>query len=140
MNENPTVNRYLRDKAMDHIDHALGRPVWPLRESYRNYFAADSASAMDFDASPYWELRNSTPFDVVYYSVTDNGRRALAEHLAGLDQKWRAYVVSFDDWSVVVPALNRHKAKYACFLRLTDTQPSLSFKTFALYSRVRLAA
>lgn len=36
--KNPTVNRYLKDKAMDHIDHALGRPVDPLRESYRNHF------------------------------------------------------------------------------------------------------
>lgn len=28
------VNRYLKDKAMDHIDHALGRPVDPMDETY----------------------------------------------------------------------------------------------------------
>ena len=30
-----SVNRYLEDKGMDRIDHALGRPVDPMRETYR---------------------------------------------------------------------------------------------------------
>ncbi|WP_319533384.1 hypothetical protein [uncultured Cohaesibacter sp.] len=37
---NHSVNRSLDDKAMDAIDHALGRPVDPMSESYRNYYCA----------------------------------------------------------------------------------------------------
>ncbi|MCL8000024.1 hypothetical protein M8994_17445 [Brucella sp. 21LCYQ03] len=39
INDNPTVNRYLKVKALDLIDHGLGRPTFPLQETYRNYFA-----------------------------------------------------------------------------------------------------
>ncbi len=54
--ENPPVNRYFVDKHFDHIDHALGRPIYPLRETFRNHFATDAngGRATDFDASPHW--------------------------------------------------------------------------------------
>ena len=40
-----TVNRYLADPAMDDVDHALGRPLDPMRESYRNRYAVDAGDA-----------------------------------------------------------------------------------------------
>lgn len=75
MTRNPRVNRYLKDKAMDHIDHALGRPVDPMGETYRNHFAtgADGKDAKQFAASSNWEKVGQRD-DMAFFAVTDAGR------------------------------------------------------------------
>lgn len=138
--DNPAVNRCLKDKAIDHIDHALGRPAWPLRESYRNYFACDpdGEHARSFMASPHWE-RGGRIDSLVYFRVTDAGRKALADHLAArrLD---RVYVVQFDSFESQVPAATRAKARYSYWLTISESWPDLTFGAFARRARVRRAA
>ena len=131
MSANPTVNRYLDDKTMDHIDHALGRPMWPQRESYRNYFAIDVRSdlAAQFDASPNWELRNVTPDAMGFYSVTDEGRSTLDAYLDGHDRH-RAFLVTYSGVSVLTPAKSAAKARYSVFLDVRDVDPDLTFRDF----------
>jgi len=139
--ENPSVNRYLKDKAMDHIDHALGRPVWPLRESYRNHFAVETGSklAKEFDASPYW--RSGRSFGgMASYSVTDDGRKALVDHLATLAEPHWAFIVTFGEFSRIVPAQTRAKAKYAYWLEVGDCLHDMTFGEFSKRASVRRAA
>lgn len=137
--QNPSVDRYLEDKAIDHIDHALGRPVWPLRESYRNYFATppDSDLARKFDVSTYWEFRNSHG-DMAWYSVTDAGRQALSEYLAQTRAD-RAYVVRFQGYDRIVPAATPSKARYAYWLEISDCLGDMRFGDFAKSTQVRRA-
>ena len=81
---NKNVNRYLNDKAMDHIDHALGRPINPLAKTNRNYFyvGIESKIGKGFDASPFWERGSKVHSDgMAYYFVTHDGRKALVQHL-----------------------------------------------------------
>jgi len=141
MNSNPSANRTLKDKALDHIDHALGRPAFPLRESYRNYFAvqADSELARSFAASARWVHRNTTPCGMAFYSVTAEGRRALAAHLAGLGID-RVYVVRFDGHERIVPAATPAKARYSYWLDVADALGDMRFFDFARRLSVRRAA
>lgn len=138
--ENPSVNRYLNDKAMDRIDHALGRPIWPLRESYRNHFAVSVGSRLskEFDASPYWEGGREFGQMASYY-VTDAGRQALAKHLAELPQQHHAFIVTFGDFSRVMPAETAAKARYAYYLEVSDCF-DLKFGEFSKRTTVRRAA
>jgi hypothetical protein len=78
-NENPSVNRYLKDKPMDRIDHALGRPIWPMRETYRNHYATDATGtlAIDFAFSAHWQQRGQSG-DMAFFAVTLAGRKARA--------------------------------------------------------------
>lgn len=140
MNENPTVNRSLKDKAMDHIDHALGRPIFPLQESYRNYFAT-GANGNQFRASaasPNWKKTGQRD-DMAFFSVTDLGRHALADHLKTLEKPWKAFVVSFDGYTKIVPAQSRSSAKYSWWLEISDCWSDLRFIDFAKHARVRAA-
>ena len=138
-NTNPRVNRYLKDDALDHIDHALGRPAWPLRESYRNYFATERGGdlACAFEASPHWECRN-TDGRMAYYRVTQAGRLALAEHLASLPTV-HVYIVSYGgyDWNVVGTTPSR--ARYSYYRDIAESWPDLKFGDFVKKSRVRRA-
>ena len=137
--ENPSVNRYLEDKAMDHIDHALGRPVWPLRESYRNNFAIGEGCdlAKAFDASPHWQRRgiNGT---MAFFSVTQAGRAALADHLKQKANAARAFIVTFGEYSTIVPAKSHGAARYSYFLTISDCFADLTFSDFAKRSSVKL--
>lgn len=141
MSDNPPVNRYLKNTAFDHIDHALGRPTWPLRESYRNYFATgmDGAQAQAFSASPYWAL-SGVQGNMAYYHVTDAGRTALAAHLASPGSEWRPYLVTYRGFERVVPAKSRSAARYRYFSALREVVPDLRFVDFAADARVRVAA
>ncbi len=52
----PTVNRYLKNKAMDGSTMRLGRPVDPMGKTYRDHYATDSAERIaELTASPYWK-------------------------------------------------------------------------------------
>lgn len=138
---NPSVNRYLKDKAFDHIDHALGRPVDPMRESYRNYFAAgvDSRNAKEFNVSPNWELFSQRD-DMAYFGVTLAGRKALAAHLKQLGDKHRLYDVTYEGRTQAVVAVSAAKAKHRLWLDISDCFCDLTFARFTKSASVRLSA
>jgi pantothenate synthetase len=77
-----SVNRYLDDETFDDMDHALGRPVDPLADTYRNrYIAAiDSKQAQHMAASAHW-LDHGIQHGYHCFSVSDAGRAALRDHL-----------------------------------------------------------
>lgn len=96
MTDNPSVNRYLEDKAMDHIDHALGRPFDPMAETYRSHFVCDGALADEMAASPYWSEAKTLMGGQRAFLVTNAGREALAAHLKALPNQLRKYEIVFD--------------------------------------------
>ena len=130
------VNRYLENKAMDHIDHALGRPLDPMQESYRNYFATYGGE--EFAGSPYWK-RTGKQGNMVWYGVTDEGRAALRDHLREIGDPHRAYVIKFGDYERRVIARSAGKAKYSHWMEVSDSCPDLTFDAFCKRARVRLA-
>lgn len=135
------VNRYLKDKAMDHIDHALGRPVDPLGETYRNYFyvIGDTELRRAFAASPHWR-GDGRGGEGEYFYVTDEGRAALAAHLKAIGDKHRRWIVSHSGYETVVVATTAAKARYSYWLDISDIDDSLTFGRFQRQSKVRLAA
>ncbi len=139
---NPTVNRSLKDTAMDHIDHALGRPFDPLGETYRNRYIVDtsSATAAEFRASPHWEeVGDAYPVDGhAYFRVTQTGREALLEHLKANARNSKLFSVTFDgaECSPVV-AETRGKAVYAAFLNIRDGY-DITFSEFCRRVSVQL--
>ncbi|MCO5153349.1 MULTISPECIES: hypothetical protein [unclassified Shinella] len=136
-----TVDRYLKNKAFDHIDHALGRPVDPLVESHRNYFATDKDSgiAKGFAASPFWAL-NGIRDDMAFYRVTPAGREALVKHLKEIGDKHRLYDVTYQGQTQSIVAISASKAKYRIWLDISDCFCDLTFGAFTRQASVRLAA
>lgn len=141
MNSNPRVNRYLKDKAFDHIDHALGRPVDPTGETYRNHFAtgANSKDAKQFAASPYWKKVGQRD-DMAFFAVTDIGRKALKDHLKAISDPWQPYSVTWGGHTVVVAAKSLGNAKYSTYLDVSDSYSELRFVDFAREAKVRRVA
>lgn len=139
MNTNPRVNRYLKDKAFDHMDHALGRHFDPAGETHRNYFATGAGGelAMQFEASPWWS-KSGQRDDMAYYHVTDAGIAALKAHLAE-HAPIKAFVVSFNGYSGAVTAATASKAKYDYWLGVSDVYSDLTFMEFSRSARVRKA-
>lgn len=137
MTENPRVNRYLKDKAFDHMDHALGRHYDPAGETFRNYFATEAggALALQFDATPFWGLRGVRD-GMANYHVTDAGIAALKEHLAE-HAPISAFVVSFNGYSSTVTAKSASAAKYDYWLDVRDIYSDLTFIEFCRSARVR---
>ncbi len=131
MSENLRVDRYLENQAMDHIDHALGRPLDPLGETYRNFYATGSRR---FDGDPNWTLVEITKGGTRVYSVTDEGRQALAEYLKASGSKHRAFLVSVEIDGIVddrtVVAENEADACWGRYLDIVDVLPDLSFDEF----------
>lgn len=134
------VDRYLEDKAMDHIDHALGRPVKPMEETYRNYFyvVGDTALRRAMAASPHWRSSGNAG-DGEYFAVTDEGRRALVKHLKKIGDQNRKWLVSWGGYEMLVVATSRAKARYSKWLDISDVDESLTFARFQRESKVRLA-
>lgn len=134
------VNRYLKDKAMDHIDHALGRPVDPNSDTHRNYFyvIGDTQLRRDMASSPYWQSSGKTR-DGEYFSVTKEGRAALAAHLKSIGDKHRRWIVAHAGYERVVVATTRGKARYSYWLDISDADDSLTFSKFQRNSHVRAA-
>lgn len=134
------VNRYLENKAMDHIDHALGRPVDPFSETYRNYFAIDEDSdlAERFRASDFWDHNGTAEGGMAFFSVNWLGREALANHLKHIGDKHRLFIIEWDGMELPQIATTHGKARYRKWLDVSDTR-EISFKDFARAARVRLA-
>jgi len=137
------VNRCLKDKAFDHIDHALGRPVDPMAETYRNHFAtdADSKEGKAFAASPYWDRHGSTePGRMTFFFVNQAGREALKQHLKEIGDKHRLYDVSYLGQTQSIVAETAAKAKYSLWLDISDCFCDLTFATFTRQASVRLSS
>ncbi|RYG88573.1 MAG: hypothetical protein EON59_03990 [Alphaproteobacteria bacterium] len=134
------VNRYLEDKAMDHIDHALGRPVDPMQESYRNYFyvTGDTDLRRYMASSPHWQS-SGVAGDGEYFAVTDDGRAALAVHLKAIGDKHRRWIVSYGGYDMPTVATTASKARYSKWLDISDVDDSLTFARFQRQSKVRAA-
>lgn len=126
-------NRYLRDRELDHVDHALGRPVDPMVEGYRNRFVTDTTSeqAARFRLSPHWEeLGKLGDGGMVVFRVTQDGRRALRAHLRAIGDQHRHYTIRWGGYSWTVVARSRGAARYSAWLGLSDTTPDLTFGAF----------
>lgn len=55
-----SMNRYFKNQRMDNIDHALGRPENPLKESHRNYFETRHLEeAAAFMTTGYWNCKGT---------------------------------------------------------------------------------
>ena len=140
MTDQPTVNRYLKDTAFDHIDHALGRPVNPLRESYRNRFVidVDAPDAAAFRASPNWTDGREV-LGTLCFHVTDHGRRALYDHLRHIGERHRHFVVTWNGSEIATASKSHSAAKYDVWLDVSDAV-DIPFGEFLKTARVRLAA
>lgn len=140
MTSQPTVNRHLTDKAMDRIDHALGRPVNPLRETYRNYFATDpdGPDAAAFRASPNWTDGREV-LGTLCFHVTDRGRRALHDHLRQIGARHRHFIVTWQKSEIATASKSHSAAKYDAWLKVSDAI-DIPFGDFLKSARVRLAA
>lgn len=137
--DNPKVNRDLTDRALDLIDHALGRPTFPLKETYRNYFATSEGNpeAAHFAQSPNWEI-SSERFGMTYYAVTKEGRQALSDHLKTLPDS-KTFIVKYWAWSKIVVAKSRASARYNVYLEVSDAG-DIPFREFLKISSVRAYA
>jgi len=134
------VNRCLKDEAFDRIDHALGRPVHPLEATYRDHYAASAGSpaAAAMAASPYW-TDHGIRWDLHLFTVTAEGRKALAEHLRSIGDANRLWSLTFGGITSDYVATSAGKARYAAWLGWSDSMPDLDFATFCRRTRVRLA-
>ncbi len=143
---NSAVNRHIKgNKHLDHVDHALGRPTFPLAETYRNHFAtSDEQSAREMLATGWWCDMGEYPGGGRCLSVNDAGRAALADHLKqNTETLGRLFNVSWRDYDGgeyggVVYAKTRAAAKYSYWIRSLDDH--LSFGEFAKLATARLAS
>lgn len=140
MTDSPSVNRCLKDKSMDNIDHALGRPFDPLAETYRSHFVCVGALADEMAASPYWSEANTLTGGQRAFLVTHAGREALSAHLKALPNPLRKYEIVFDGITSFHVAASAGKAKYQCWLSVSDCIPDLTFFGFCFSAKVRRVA
>lgn len=125
---------------MDRLDHALGRPLDPIAESYRNFYAISGSIADALAASSCWVETKGPPSSLRYFSVTAVGRERLASHLREIGDPHRAFSVTFNGYTRTVIAKTRDKAKYSAFLDASDVMPDLTFGDFCRRVSVRRAA
>ncbi|ATN32862.1 hypothetical protein ACO34A_03475 [Rhizobium sp. ACO-34A] len=135
---NPSVNRYFTDKAMDCMDHALGRPADPLLPTYRNHYAIDASctQAAAFAASPHWQKMGERD-GMAFFSVSQVGKEALSQFLLALERPWKRFEIWFEGYPSVIAAQSRAKARYDAFLRVSDFRCDLTFRDFIKTSAVR---
>lgn len=136
------VNRSLKDKAMDHMDHALGRPIDPLGETYRNHFAVDTESetAKEFEISPFWKSSGKRGYcGIAFYHVTVDGRKALKKHLRDIGDKHRLFDVEWNGSTDQIVAVSAAKARYSRWLDISDCFPDLKYSAFIRATKVRLS-
>jgi hypothetical protein len=142
-----SVNRYLKDKAMDRIDHALGRPVDPLNHSqtYRDHYAVSSdADKTVFRSSPHWLEGRTSRCGMTWFHVNDAGRMALADHLKNVGDPHRLYEVSYTirgypPSRTLIAAKSRSAAKYSHWIDISDALPDLTFGDYCRCATARLA-
>lgn len=130
------INRCLADKAMDRIDHALGRPLDPHGETYRNHYAISGALADEMAASPYWDEGRRILGGLRNFYVNAAGCDALAKYLKEIGDPNRAFVVTFDGHSRTVVAESRDKARYSHYIDVSDCFSDLTFKDYCRRTKV----
>lgn len=138
---NLRVNRSLKDESFRLIDHALGQPLDPMGETFRNYFCCSVGGkhVADFDSSPFWE-KGHEDTKSVYFHVSDEGRKALSDHLKSIKSPHRAYRVLCAGWDQVLVSTSHAKACYSVFLDMSEGDDDLTFRKFLdLRPSVRLA-
>ena len=135
----PTVNRTLEDKHFDAIDHALGRPLDPLADTYRDHYClyADSPERSAFERSAHWTSGRNFCGEVLF-KVTQAGRDALAAHLKSIADPWRLYAVTYDGFTAHVSGKTHSDAKYSHYLDVADALSDLSFGEYLKGARCRL--
>ncbi|MGO4169769.1 hypothetical protein, partial [Novosphingobium sp. YAF33] len=94
---------------------------------------ADFCAAVD-----NWQSDGETG-DGEYFSVTAEGRAALAAHLKAIGDKHRRWIVSYDGYQMEVVATTRGRARYSKWLSVSDVRPDLTFGDFQRNSTVRAA-
>ncbi|MBB3808795.1 hypothetical protein [Pseudochelatococcus contaminans] len=131
------INRYLEDEHMDRIDHALGRPLDPMAETYRNHYVTDAngTEAEEMRASPLWRGGNDVT-GMATFHVTGDGCKALTDHLKQIRDPHRAFVVTFDGFDATVVSTSPAKARYEYWLRVSDCWPDLKFSEFLRGAKV----
>lgn len=138
--EHHSVNRYLKDRHFNRIDHALGRPLDPMAETYRNHYATDNdALAAKLRASDHWDNGTGKVGGMIFFHVTPLGRQALSDHLREIGSPHRLYQITWDGWTMTQVAKSPSAARYAKWLDLSDSYPELPFVEFLRTSRVRVA-
>lgn len=115
---------------MDRIDHALGRPLDPTAETYRNHYATDGTLADEMAGSPFWEEGRSCGGRLRSFYVTEAGCDALAKHLREIGDAHRAFLVTFEGHPRTVVAVTRDKARYSHYLDIRDSFSDLTFKDY----------
>ncbi|SLN74660.1 hypothetical protein ROJ8625_04076 [Roseivivax jejudonensis] len=125
-------NVRIEDQHFHEMHHALGNP-WPdeiAGETYRNYFAtdADSDTADRMRASSHW-TNGSAKFGMIYFHVTDEGRRALLKFMRDHVAIPARYIVTYrhHNGSSVVAAKNRSAARYAAYQHADVDWPFMEF-------------
>ncbi|WP_176083150.1 hypothetical protein [Martelella sp. HB161492] len=135
-----TVNRHLSDPHFNRIDHALGRPVDPLAETYRSHYAIQEVDQRftELASSPHWE-RGQTVNGLTFFYVTESGRKALAEHLLSIKDRNRLFVVTWRGMPAEYATTTGRKAKAAAWRDARDAFPSLKFGEFVREATVEVA-
>lgn len=133
---NHSVQRRIDDADMRRIYHALGRPLDPMQDTYRDYFAECAGTVLSgqMRASPYW-CGGTTRGDLVYFHVTDAGREALAAYLKQTGDRWRRFVIRWQDFHIEICERTRGKAMYVAWLQVSDSY-SVSFGEFVRQARL----
>lgn len=143
-------NVRVEDPHFHELHHALGCP-WPdeiMGETFRNHFAlcdGDRDNASRFRASPHWS-NGTEQHGMIYFHVTDEGKRALAEYMRGNVEVPARYCVTFrhHEGSIIVPAKSRSAAKYAAYLDADIDWPFIEYaaeiKSVRLHSPSRIPA
>jgi hypothetical protein len=136
MADNSNVNRRIEDPDMRQIYHALGRPLDPMQETYRDYFAECAGTIREgqMRASPHWD-GGTTRGDLTYFHVTASGRAALAAYLKETGDRWRRYVIRWNGFDLDICERTRAKAMYAAFLRVSDSY-DVTFGAFVRSARM----
>ena len=135
---NHSVNRRIDDPDMLRIYHALGRPLDPMQDTYRDYFAENAGTVLadKMRASRHWD-GGTTRGDLVYFHVTAAGREALAAYLKTTGDRWRRFVIRWQNFPIEICERTRGKAMYAAWLQVRDCY-SVTFGEFV--SQARLVA
>lgn len=142
-------NVRIEDPHFHEIHHALGCP-WPesiMRETSRNHFALEpqSADVERMRQSPHW-AESAEKFGMVYFHVTEDGKRALLEYLRTQVEIPARYEITYRDFegSSVVTAKSRSAARYIAYLEADTGGSFMEFVTFIksvrLYSRACIPA
>lgn len=125
-------NVRIEDKHYHELHHALGCP-WPdeiAGETYRNHFATDAGSdtAARMRSSEHW-TNGTGRLGMIYFHVTEEGKRALAAHMRANVETPARYEITYrhHSGSNLVAARSRSAAKYRAYLEADIDWPFMEY-------------